>query len=828
MTLRVRVIGFCVIIGLLPLLLLGGYSVHMAGRSLGDAAFTRLANQRDMQQQSLSRLGARWLADAATLASVKEVYNAIGMFRDYTMTEARPGVPMAVNTSGYNDVYAYVEASFTPFVTQLGYEDALLVDDYGRIVFSVRRDGDLGLDLKTGPLATSHVAQAWQHAMKGTTVFTDFKPYAPLGNRPAGFVLSPVRSYTGEIMGVAMLRVAPRDIAAVMDVSADSASASSTAASTGGAPAVAADTHAPGQGYLVGGDGFMRSDIIGDPHRTLAATFAAGAAGKVETGTVSEALQGTSGVAIMPSFDGIAHLAAYAPVNVAGYNWALVVEVEEERALAPVASLRQTVLLFGTITVLLAVGGGYLFMRNTLLRPLQRIRHYVTAVAGGEYSQSIEGHFAPEIATLSQGVAHMVGQLKEKLGFSQGVLRGLTLPCVVADPQDRVVFVNDAYCKLMELHDGPETFLGARASELLQEHECGPDTTLGCLEQGKVVSGMERTLQTSQGHTRRVRFDAAPLHDLDGNVIGVIALLADLTAIHEQQDQIASQNAMMHGVAEEAEHITLGLAGEAEELSRQVETVGSGAREQWQRLGQAAEAVQTMAALLDDAQRHAEDAVESAQRAGERARTGTEVMEQTATAMHRVHEVSAALQASMRELGAQAQSIGSVLGVIDDIADQTNLLALNAAIEAARAGDAGRGFAVVADEVRKLAERTVQATAQVHTSIRTMQQVAQHNLQRTGEAAAAVQQGTALVAASGEALQDIVSLSLQMGEHIRSIASHATGHAAAHTAINMTVDDVRAIAAETATGMQESETVVRALAHKAQDLQMLIVRLRQA
>ena len=91
-----------------------------------------------------------------------------------------------------------------------------------------------------------------------------------------------------------------------------------------------------------------------------------------------------------------------------------------------------------------------------------------------------------------------------------------------------------------------------------------------------------------------------------------------------------------------------------------------------------------------------------------------------------------------------------------------------------------------------------------------------------------MKQGTALVAASGEALQDIVSLSLQMGEHIRSIAAHATGHTQAHTAINTTVDDVRSIAAETATGMQESETVVRALAHKAQDLQMLIVRLRQA
>ena len=87
-----------------------------------------------------------------------------------------------------------------------------------------------------------------------------------------------------------------------------------------------------------------------------------------------------------------------------------------------------------------------------------------------------------------------------------------------------------------------------------------------------------------------------------------------------------------------------------------------------------------------------------------------------------VQETSAAVSGIERS----ANQIGSIVGVIDEIAFQTNLLALNASVEAARAGEQGRGFAVVADEIRKLAESSGSNAGQISGMLMNMLTPASH------------------------------------------------------------------------------------------------------
>ncbi|EPR34361.1 methyl-accepting chemotaxis sensory transducer with Cache sensor [Alkalidesulfovibrio alkalitolerans DSM 16529] len=300
------------------------------------------------------------------------------------------------------------------------------------------------------------------------------------------------------------------------------------------------------------------------------------------------------------------------------------------------------------------------------------------------------------------------------------------------------------------------------------------------------------------------------------------------TAEAEQARKEAEQ-AKRQGMLQAAgriEGIVERMTSASEELSAQVEQASRGSEEQKHRVAETATAMEEMNATVIEVARNASQSAADADNAKGKAQGGETSVREVIAAIEDVKAQAEALQTSMEGLGRQAEDIGRIIGVIEDIADQTNLLALNAAIEAARAGDAGRGFAVVADEVRKLAEKTMSATKEVGQAISSIQGEARKSVTATSEAAKAVAKSTTLAEHSGAALMEIVTIVSNTAGQVASIATAAEQQSATSEEINRAIEDISRISNETAQVMSESAKAISDLARQASELQALVEDLK--
>ncbi|MBI5519876.1 MAG: methyl-accepting chemotaxis protein [Desulfovibrio sp.] len=274
-----------------------------------------------------------------------------------------------------------------------------------------------------------------------------------------------------------------------------------------------------------------------------------------------------------------------------------------------------------------------------------------------------------------------------------------------------------------------------------------------------------------------------------------------LAAVAEAQGEAVSareraETSRRDGLLSAAKTLGIAIGGihsSCEELRSLSDASGTGAQKQQALMQDAAGAMDR----LDEAVRHmlarSTSAVDQAQLAQDKARSGSVAVDETVAAIRAVEQKAQDLAAVVRDLGSQALAVEKIMDVISDIADQTNLLALNAAIEAARAGDAGRGFAVVADEVRKLAEKTMNATREVAQRTMGIQQGVERTERDMEETASRVNNAVDLAQGSGASLREIVQLAGDTAQHIREMADAAGEQARTSGRISDIVRQVKAI-----------------------------------
>jgi methyl-accepting chemotaxis protein len=310
--------------------------------------------------------------------------------------------------------------------------------------------------------------------------------------------------------------------------------------------------------------------------------------------------------------------------------------------------------------------------------------------------------------------------------------------------------------------------------------------------------------------------------------------LAGMDVVSENLEGVASDVAALAEAAREGSTVieqmtvlnqevlghVVAMTRSMDETTASIEQMAQSIREVAQSVeDQSTEAARTSRSLVDmdfanrEVQATAAESAALTETVRHDAELGAEAIDRLRRGIRELETQSAEIVRTMQSLDQKIRSVGTILGLIDEIAEQVNLLSLNAGIIAAQAGEHGKAFALVAEEIKDLAERTSASTREIRELVKSIQNESQETAHAIARAARNVEAGARLSSQAEAALAKIVE-SAGRGAALAAAIARATedqarGSEVVTTAGRRIAEEVSHVAAVTAEQARQSELIAR-------------------
>ena len=123
-----------------------------------------------------------------------------------------------IDDAGDGSEWSRAHAELQPYlrdvVLRFGFDDMMLIDNDGRVVWTAYKGVDPGTNLETGPYSASVLADAFRETRAANdaayVAVTDFEPYRASYALPTGFMLTSIARPNGKLVGVLAVQL-PED-----------------------------------------------------------------------------------------------------------------------------------------------------------------------------------------------------------------------------------------------------------------------------------------------------------------------------------------------------------------------------------------------------------------------------------------------------------------------------------------------------------------------------------------------------------------------------------------------------------------------------------------
>jgi len=403
-SIKTQVLGLVIISLMILSIVLSYISISESKDALMKNSYDSLTSERDSKSNQIQNFFKERIGDINVIATSKDVRDLV---EDLIYVHEELGVKGTDNYPVINSLAkektAPHEEFFQQYAKEYGYYDVFIIcAKHGHVMYTQAKESDYGENVGSGSLKDSGLGEVYKKVKElKRAVFVDMRPYAPSADAPAMFLGTPVY-IDGEMKSIVVFQISDAAINKIMQFRQGYGDSQ--------------------EDYLVGQDKLMRSDSFLDPKgHSLKASFSNPSTGACDTEASRNALNSQSGTKIIIDYNGNPVLSAFKAIKVGqDLTWALISEIDEAEVLITPNSIRNTLLTYTLIILVVIIFITFFIVSASVIRPLDRFKTQILEISDNhDIVQRIDTNAPKEIMEMGKSLNVLLSSLQELISTSK-------------------------------------------------------------------------------------------------------------------------------------------------------------------------------------------------------------------------------------------------------------------------------------------------------------------------------------------------------------------------------------------------------------------------